>query len=123
MLGTHSGMVLHMAVCPVLKPDSNSMQPHYCSYSWDQSLNKVHNHLVKHYANVCDLSPQAACWTAPSLTPKVACVKPGQREGFLRTVWMMQVVVVVMIMGLHASDSMQDCCTGVATTMQCTLAQ
>jgi hypothetical protein len=32
----HGGMALRAAACPVSKPDSDGMQPHYRSYSWNQ---------------------------------------------------------------------------------------
>ena len=116
MLGTHGGMALRAAACPVSKPDSDGMQPHYRSYSWNQSLDKVCDHLVKHY-------PQAACWTASSPTPTAARVEPGQREGLLRTGRTMQAAAPGTIVGLHALDSVRDRFTGVATAMQCTLAR
>ena len=73
-----------------------------------------------------DLSPQAACWTAPSSTPTAARVEPRQREGLLRTVRTMQAAAPRTIVGLHASDSVRDrfsAFTSVATAMQCTLAR
>ena len=54
--GTHSGMALRAAACLVSKPD----RPHYCSYSWNQSLNKVHNHFIKHHANMTSAPRQPA---------------------------------------------------------------
>ena len=70
-----------------------------------------------------DLGPQAACWTAPSLTPTAARVEPGQREGLLRMARTIQAAALGTIVGLHASDSVRDRFTGVATAMQCTLAR
>ena len=70
-----------------------------------------------------DLGPQAACWTAPSSTPTAARVEPGQREGLLRMARTIQAAALGTIVGLHASDSVRDRFTGVATAMQCTLAR
>ena len=46
--GTHGGMALRAAACPVSEPD----RPQHRSYSWNQSLNKVCDHFVRHYTNM-----------------------------------------------------------------------
>ena len=122
MLGTHGGMALRAAACPVSKPDSDGMLPHYRSYSWNQSLDKVRDHLVKHYANVTSAPRQPAGRHLPR-HQTAARVEPGQREGLLRMARTMQAAALGTIVGLHASDSVRDRFTGVATAMQCTLAR
>jgi len=115
-------MALRAAACPVSKPDSDGMLPHYRSYSWNQSLDKVHDHLVKHYANVTSAPRQPAGRHLPR-HQTAARVEPGQREGLLRMARTIQAAALGTIVGLHASDSVRDRFTGVATAMQCTLAR
>ena len=57
------------------------------------------------------------------MTPTAARVEPGQREGLLRMARTIQAAALGTIVGLHASDSVRDRFTGVATAMQCTLAR
>ena len=121
MLGTHGGMALRAAACPVSKPDSDGMLPHYRSYSWNQSLDKVRDHFVKHYANVT--SAPGSKLDGTFLDTNGCSREPGQREGLLRTARAMQVAAPGTIVGLHASDSVRDRFTGVAAAMQYTLAR
>ena len=88
-------------------------------------LDKVHDHLVKHYANVTSAPRQPAGRHLPR-HQTAARVEPGQREGLLRTARTMQAAAPRTIVGLHASDSVRDrfsAFTSVATAMQCMLAR